>query len=309
MTVMEITNSDQKSEICNKILRSLPQWFGIESAIVDYVRDVQKMETWAAQIDNEIVGFVSLAKHSEQSAEVHVMGVLEKYHRSKIGQALIKKSEESLKQQGFKFFQVKTLSPSRPDVNYDKTRQFYLKMGFTPIEEFKTLWGEHNPCLLLVKNLLVDKTVYAVAGQMGSGKTSLARKLSKEKKALFFSTDQWIANLGVPIGSHENYAKYYTGIRERIYEVAKQALNLGVPVVFDFGVNQAKGRQGLLKFANEAGASVEIYHISVPTEVCRARVQERNKNKPHGGFTHLIFPMRISRLFQKITIHLQVTKV
>lgn len=153
MTVMEITNPEQKSEICNKILRSLPQWFGIESAIVDYVRDVQKLETWAAQVDNEIIGFVSLGKHNEQSAEVHVMGVLEKYHRSKIGQALIERSEESLRQQGFKFFQVKTLSPSRPDVNYDKTRQFYLKMGFTPIEEFKTLWGEHNPCLLLIKNL------------------------------------------------------------------------------------------------------------------------------------------------------------
>ena len=55
-----------------------------------------------------------------------------------------------------------------------------------------------------------NKTVYAVAGQIGAGKTTLARKLAKEKNALFFSTDQWIAGLGVPIGSHEVYAKYYT---------------------------------------------------------------------------------------------------
>lgn len=127
-----------------------------------------------------------------------------------------------------------------------------------------------------------NKTVYAVAGQIGSGKTSFARKLAHEKQALFFSTDQWIAHLGVPIGSHENYAKYYTGVRDRIFEVAAQALNLGVPVVFDFGVNQPKGRQGLQKFANDACASVEIYHISVPIEICRTRVHERNKNKPKG---------------------------
>lgn len=57
-----------------------------------------------------------------------------------------------------------------------------------------------------------NNTIYAVAGQMGSGKTTWARKLAKEKRALFFSTDQWVANLGAPIGSHENYAKYYTGL-------------------------------------------------------------------------------------------------
>ena len=125
-----------------------------------------------------------------------------------------------------------------------------------------------------------NKTIYAVAGQMGSGKTTWARKLAKEKQALFFSTDQWIANLGVPIGSHENYAKYYTGIRDRIFEVAEQAINLGVPVVFDFGVNSAKGRAGHQKFANGIGAALEIYHVSVPVEVCRQRVRERNKNMP-----------------------------
>lgn len=48
---------------------------------------------------------------------------------------------------------VKTLSESRPDEEYDRTRQFYLGIGFIPIEEFKTLWGEHNPCLLLIKEI------------------------------------------------------------------------------------------------------------------------------------------------------------
>lgn len=127
---------------------------------------------------------------------------------------------------------------------------------------------------------MMNKTIYAVAGQIGSGKTTWARKLAKEKKALFFSTDQWIAQLGVPIGSHEIYAKYYTGIRDRIFEVAQQALHLGVPVAFDFGVNSPAGRAGHFKFATAAGASLEIYHVSVPIEVCRERVRERNKTKP-----------------------------
>ena len=135
------------------------------------------------------------------------------------------------------------------------------------------------------KVLSGSKIIYAVAGQMGSGKTTLARKLAQEKKALFFSTDQWIANLGVPIGSHENYAKYYTGLRDRIFEVAKQALSLEVPVVFDFGVNLPNGRAGLQKFASACGADLEIYHVSVPTEICRERVRERNIKKPEDIFS------------------------
>ncbi|MBC7421189.1 MAG: ATP-binding protein [Bdellovibrio sp.] len=132
---------------------------------------------------------------------------------------------------------------------------------------------------------MINKIIYAIAGQIGSGKTTRARKLAKEKQALFFSTDQWIASLGVPIGSHEVYAKYYTGIRDRIFEVAQQALHLEVPVVFDFGVNSPKGRAGLQKFTQAANADLEIYQISVPIEVCRERVRERNKNKPQNIFS------------------------
>ena len=38
---------------CDRILRALPDWFGIEEAIVSYVRDLQSMETWIAEVDGE----------------------------------------------------------------------------------------------------------------------------------------------------------------------------------------------------------------------------------------------------------------
>ena len=40
----------------------------------------------------------------------------------------------------------------------------------------------------------------------------------------------------------------------------------------------------LLKFANACNAHLEIYHVSVPIEVCRERVRERNINKPENIF-------------------------
>lgn len=142
-----------KGLICERILRSLPMWFGIESAILDYIKDVESMPMLTASIGSEIIGFLSLNEHNKSTAEIHVMGVLDSHHRQKVGQSLIQAAEKYLAARNFQYLSVKTLSESRPNKEYDHTRNFYLAMEFVPVEEFKTLWGEHNPCLLLIKNL------------------------------------------------------------------------------------------------------------------------------------------------------------
>jgi len=142
-----------KSEICEKILRSIPDWFGIESAIVDYIKDVQSMPMLAAKLETEVVGFLSLKFHNKYTAEIHVMGVLPDFHRRKVGRMLVEAAEKYLSERDYKYLTVKTLSESRPNEEYDRTRKFYYGVGFIPLEEFKTLWGEHNPCLLLIKDV------------------------------------------------------------------------------------------------------------------------------------------------------------
>jgi ribosomal protein S18 acetylase RimI-like enzyme len=81
------------------------------------------------------------------------MGIRPEFRRQGLGHQLIAAIESDLRREGCKFLSVKTLSESRPSSEYAQTRKFYLKSGFTPLEEFKNLWGEHNPCLLLVKAL------------------------------------------------------------------------------------------------------------------------------------------------------------
>ncbi|MGZ5280273.1 MAG: GNAT family N-acetyltransferase [Pseudobdellovibrionaceae bacterium] len=153
MKIHKISDPELRSQVCDTVLRSLPLWFGIESAIVDYVNDVKPMQTWVAYDFDTPVGFVSIQQHFPPSAEIHVMGILEKFHRKGIGHQLVQTVESELRQQGTQFLTVKTLSESRPNKEYDQTRKFYLKAGFVPLEELKTLWGEANPCLLLVKAL------------------------------------------------------------------------------------------------------------------------------------------------------------
>lgn len=153
MDIVYKKTEDGKGKICNEILRALPEWFGIESAIVQYVKDVENMEMYIAKSNDQVVGFISMNKHNKYTAEIHVMGILKEFHKKGIGKRLVELVEKELKNNGFEFFTVKTLSPSRENEEYRRTRLFYESMGFKPLEEFKTLWGEVNPCLLMGKHI------------------------------------------------------------------------------------------------------------------------------------------------------------
>lgn len=137
--------------VCETILRALPEWFGIEAATAQYIRDVDELPTFVAFEDGRAVGFMTVKQHFPQSAELYVLGVLQAMHHRGVGRALLSAAEAYLREQGVAYLQVKTLSASHPDPGYAKTRAFYEAMGFRPLEEFKTFWDEANPCLLMVK--------------------------------------------------------------------------------------------------------------------------------------------------------------
>jgi ribosomal protein S18 acetylase RimI-like enzyme len=153
--VKKIQVSEEKSDICNDILRALPEWFGIESAIVDYTKQVRTMPVYGVFDGGKAVGFVALKIHNLHTAEVYVMGILEAYHRQGIGKKLIACCEAYCREKGMEFLTVKTLDASRENESYGKTREFYLSVGFKPLEVFPLLWDENNPCLFLVKRISV----------------------------------------------------------------------------------------------------------------------------------------------------------
>jgi len=71
------------------ILRGLPEWFGIESALIDYVEDVKDMYFCSASLGGAVVGFVALEDYNPFTSEIHVMGILREHHRQGIGRQLV----------------------------------------------------------------------------------------------------------------------------------------------------------------------------------------------------------------------------
>ncbi|MDR2589777.1 MAG: GNAT family N-acetyltransferase [Oscillospiraceae bacterium] len=149
--IIEEIDAEKKSKVCNDILRALPDWFGIEASIVDYVEQVKTMPFYTVYDDNKPIGFVALKSHSIFTVEIFVMGVLSDYHRQGVGQRIIEQCEHYCKENNAEFLTVKTLNETRESSSYAKTRLFYLSMGFRPLEVFPLLWGEDNPCLFMAK--------------------------------------------------------------------------------------------------------------------------------------------------------------
>ncbi len=146
--IVELVEPAERSALCERVLRDLPDWFGIEKATAAYIRDVAELPTFAIGED----AFLSLKLHTPQAAEVYVMGVLRERHREGLGTALLAAAEDYLRERRVEYLQVKTLGPSDPDEGYAVTRAFYEARGFVPLEELHDLW-EQNPCLLMVKSL------------------------------------------------------------------------------------------------------------------------------------------------------------
>lgn len=142
-----------RPDVVDRLLRALPDWFGIESSIVGYVDAGRRLPTiLASGDDGNAVGVLLYEKHFPETMEVHLMAVDPAWHRRGIGAAMLAETERLVRADGARLLTVKTLGPSRPSKEYDGTRRFYLACGFLPVEEFLDLWPD-NPCLLMAKPL------------------------------------------------------------------------------------------------------------------------------------------------------------
>jgi ribosomal protein S18 acetylase RimI-like enzyme len=141
---------------CEAILRSLPLWFGIEESLLMYAKDSGRLPTFAATEAGRIVGFLSLMQHFPTAWEIHCVAIHAQSRNQSYGKALLAHAERWLVEQGASLLQVKTIAATSASTSYAKTREFYSRLGFLPLEVFPHLWSPSNPCLQLVKLLRED---------------------------------------------------------------------------------------------------------------------------------------------------------
>jgi GNAT superfamily N-acetyltransferase len=122
---------------CEAVLRSLPDWFGIEESLLMYAHDSALMPTFGIEEPAGLAGFITLRQHFPEAWEVHCIAVKASSRNQGFGSLLLSHAEQWLSARGARFLQVKTISDSHASAHYGQTRAFYLARGYTPIECFR----------------------------------------------------------------------------------------------------------------------------------------------------------------------------
>ena len=135
--------------------------------------------------------------------------------------------------------------------------------------------------------------LYVMVGLPAAGKTTVARRIEIEHRALRFTPDEWM----IPLFG-ESMANGKRNVLEgRLIATALSALRLGFNVILDFGVWAKDERTALRWLASTVGAECELVHVAVGEAEQRDRVNQRFETAPESTF-----PMTPSDLVEWRTI-------
>ena len=136
---------------CERVLRSLPNWFGIEESLLEYAQSTSHLPTFVIHDQSQIVGFLSLQEHFRESWELNCIAIDSAFRGQGLGKRLHEHAEHWLCSKGAEILQVKTLAACHPSKAYAETREFYGALGYKSVEIFPSLWAAHLPVLQLIK--------------------------------------------------------------------------------------------------------------------------------------------------------------
>ena len=114
-------------------------------------------------------------------------------------------------------------------------------------------------------------------GLPGSGKTTIARQRERETGALRFSTDEWMADLGVDL-----FDPIRDSVQARLDQRWKELLERGQSVILEDGTWKRAERDRLRQVASELNAVTEIHSFDLAFDELWRRLEIRNANLEHG---------------------------
>ena len=123
-------------------------------------------------------------------------------------------------------------------------------------------------------------TLHFICGLPGSGKSTLAKRLERELPGLRLTPDEWMVRI---VGDGYDEAK-----REAVeavqWEIAAQALSLGVDVILENGFWSREERDDFRERAAALGADSRLHFLDVTRDELLKRLQSRNAALPPDTF-------------------------
>ncbi|MFC3805927.1 AAA family ATPase [Terrabacter sp. MAHUQ-38] len=120
-------------------------------------------------------------------------------------------------------------------------------------------------------------TLFLTVGLPGTGKTTAARRIEVEQKALRLTKDEWVKALY----GQENPSSAQDVIEGRLIQIGLRVLELGNNVVIDYGLWGRDERSALRHAAADLGAKVEMCYFELTPAEQRSRLDQRLAEASH----------------------------
>jgi predicted kinase len=121
--------------------------------------------------------------------------------------------------------------------------------------------------------------IFLIVGLPGAGKTTRAKELETSESALRLTPDEW----QIALFGSENPPDQRDRVEGKLVELGMRAAELGVNVVFDFGLWAKDERSALRWIADTLGVASQVVYLDVEDEeqrdVC-ATASLRPRSRP-----------------------------
>jgi predicted kinase len=115
-----------------------------------------------------------------------------------------------------------------------------------------------------------------VCGLPGSGKTTLARRLEKERSAVRFCPDEWMDALSIDLYDEDRRGR----IEALQWAFAQTLLAAGLTVIIEWGTWARAERDALRIGARALGAAVELRYLKAGADDLFDRIRRRGMESP-----------------------------
>jgi hypothetical protein len=123
-------------------------------------------------------------------------------------------------------------------------------------------------------------TLFLICGLPGAGKSTLARQLEQEYRALRLAPDEWMARI-----TGDGYDEPERAAIEAIqWELAQRVLALGLDVILENGFWSRQERDEIRARAAALSVPVTLFYLDVPRAELVRRLRARDDAMPPDTF-------------------------
>jgi predicted kinase len=127
-------------------------------------------------------------------------------------------------------------------------------------------------------------TLHFMCGKMAAGKSTLARKLAEQHKAILICEDIWLQQLyPTEIQAFDDYIVYARRLKAVLAPHVRSLLAQGLSVVLDFPANVPAQRAWFRSLIDDSGIDHVMHFVDTIHGRCIEQLHQRNREQPPGS--------------------------